>query len=112
MIATWTGTAKTSTLALALRNMGYKIVAGDGFLDINYERGIQPVENALEKIASSSPVSADSLLSGEENFITEKHHPYLSPELLLEDAVSSRIDLNSLPELARGVIEGWNESIL
>ncbi len=112
LIATWTGTAKTSTLALALRNMGYKIVAGDGFLDINYERGIQPVENALEKIASSSPVSADSLLSGEENFITEKHHPYLSPELLLEDAVSSRIDLNSLPELARGVIEGWNESIL
>ncbi len=112
LIATWAGTAKTSTLALALRAMGYKIVAGDGFLDINYERGIQPVENVLEKIASSSPVSADSLLSGEENFITEKYHPYLSPELLLEDAICSRIDLNSLPELARRVIEDWNESIL
>ena len=105
LIATWTGTIKTSTLALALRAMGYKTVAGDGFLDINYDRGVQPVEEALEKIAFSSPVSADNLLSGEGNFMTEKFHSYLSPELLLEDAICSRIDLSSLPELARGVIK-------
>ena len=49
-------------------------------------------------------ISIGKLLSGEENFMTEKFHPYLSIELLLEDATSSRIDLGALPELARSMI--------
>ena len=108
LIATWTGTIKTSTLALALRAMGYKTAAGDGFLDISHESGVRPVEDALEKIAFSSPISPDSLLSGEENLATEKLHPYLSPDLLLEDAIGSRLDLDSLPELAHSLIGRQN----
>ena len=38
--------------------------------------------------------------------MTEKFHRYLSPDLLLEDVASSRIDLAALPALARSVIEG------
>ncbi len=106
LIATWTGTIKTSTLALALQALGYTVETYDGFLDINYDEGTQPVEAALEEIAHSAPISADRVLSGKENLITEKFHLYLSPNLLLQDAVSSRIDLGSLPELARSVIGG------
>lgn len=100
LIATWSGTVKTSTLALALRAMGYTAETYDGFLDVNYEDGRKPVEAALDEIVRSAPLSADTLLSGRENFMTEKFHPYLSPELLLEDATSNRIDLGALPELA------------
>ena len=40
--------------------------------------------------------------------MTEKFHPYLSLDLLLEDVPSSRIDLGALPELARSM-SGGNE---
>ena len=110
LIATWTGTVKTSTLALALRAMGYTAETHDGFLNVNYKEDAEPVEAALEEIARSGPVSADSVLSGKGNFMTEKFHPYLSLDLLLEDATSSRIDLGALPELARSIIEARRES--
>ncbi len=38
--------------------------------------------------------------------MTEKFHPDLSLDLLREDAISSRIDLGALRELARSVIGG------
>ena len=105
LIATWTGTVKTSTLALALRAMGYTAETYDGFLDVNYEDGHKTVEAALDEIVRSAPLSADSLLSGQENFMTEKFHPYLSPDLLLEDATSNRIDLGALPKLVYRLLE-------
>ncbi len=105
LIATWAGTVKTSTLACVLQAMGYDAeLSSDGFLDVNYEKGVQPIEAALEEIASSPAVSADSVLSGKENLRTEKYHPYLSTDLLLEDATSSRFNLGALPEVARRVI--------
>lgn len=106
LIAVWAGTVKTSTLALVLRSMGYMTAVYPGFLDISHGADVQPVESALEKIASSAPASADEVLSGGENFITEKFHRYLSPDLLLEDVASNRIDLAALPALTRSVIEG------
>ena len=104
LIATWTGTVKTSTLALVLRAMGYTAEIHDGFLNVNHEEDVQPVEATLEEIADSGPVSADSMLSGKENLMTEKFHPYLSRDLLIVDATSSRIDLDALPDLARSII--------
>ena len=104
LIATWSGTVKTSTLALALRAMGYAAETHDGFLDLSHEEDVQPVEAALEDIVRAAPVSADSVLSGKESFMTEKFHPYLSLDLLLEDATSNRIDLGALPTLAHSVI--------
>ena len=65
-------------------------------------------DRRLEKISNSALISIGKLLSGEENFMTEKFHPYLSLDLLLEDAPSSRIDLGALPELARSM-SGGNE---
>ena len=62
------------------------------------------MQASLEEIARSGPVSADSMLSGKEYLMTEKFHPYPSLDLLVEDATSSRIDLDALPELARSTI--------
>ena len=106
LIATWAGTVKTSTLALALRSMGFGVSVYPGFLDISRAEGVQPVEAALEEIANWAPVPADEVLSATANLITEKFHPYLSLDLLHEDAASNRIDLDALPALARRAIEG------
>ena len=104
IVASWVGTVKTSTLALVLRAMGYTAEVHDGFLDIN-EEGVQTVDDALTTIANFTPVSTHNLLSGKENFMTEKFHPYLDLDLLREDATSSRIDLDAMPDLARSIIE-------
>ena len=108
LIATSSGTVKTSTLALALRSMGYTAETYDGFLNVSYEEGTQPLETALKEIIRSEPVTAEILLSGKENLMTEKFHPYLSLDLLLEDTTGSRIDLGTLPQLAHELIESGN----
>ena len=100
VLATWAGTVKTSSLALALRTMGYAVTIHDGFLEVGCDRLKETLPIALERIAGSGAVSFASLLGGTENLRTEKFHRYLSPELLVEDAISSRIDLDALPALA------------
>ena len=110
LIATWTGTVKNSTLALALQAQGYTVATHDGFLDVNHGKGCQSVEASLKEIAYSARSSPHDLLSGKENLMTEKFHPYLSSDLLLEDASSSRIDLAALPALARSVISGQSHA--
>ena len=60
----------------------------------------------MQEIAGSDGISAEGLLSGSANLMTEKFHPYLSPNLLLVEAVSSRLELEALPMLARAIIEG------
>ena len=108
ILATWVGTIKTSTLALALRAKDHTVTVHDGFLDVRWKKGASSLEETLEEIARSAPTSPEKLLSGEENFMSEKFHPYLSSELLLKDAASSRIDLSALPELARNIIRSNN----
>ena len=106
LVATWAGTIKTSTLALALRYMGFGVTVYPGFLDTSCAESTQSVETSLEVIANWAPVPTEEVLSAAANLITEKFHPYLSLELLREDAASSRIDVNALPDLARSLIEG------
>ena len=105
LVATWAGTIKTSTLALALQARGNVVESYDGFLNVNFGKGRDDVESALEDIVRSAPISPSSLLAGSENLVTQKFHRYLSPDLLLEDAASSRIDLVALPELAQQLLE-------
>ena len=106
LIATWSGTVKTSTLALVLQGMGYTVATYDGFLDINWKKGVQSVESVFEDIAGQTQIHPDMLRTSEGNLVTEKFHPYLSPSLLLEDTISHRIDLNALPQLASRLIRG------
>ena len=105
IIATWAGTIRTSTLALVLQAMGYAAATYDGFLDVSWKKSSQSVESALREIAGQTKISSSMLQVSEGNLVTEKFHPYLSPALLLKDAVSSRIDLGALPQLTKNIIK-------
>ena len=105
LIATWAGTVKTSSLALVLRTMGYTVEIHDGLLNVYHGEDAQPVATALENIARTPSISVDNVLSSRGTFMTEKFHPYLSADLLLEDALSSRLDLGAVQKLARSLIE-------
>ena len=106
LVATWTGTIKTSTLSLKLKSMGFKTVDHDGFLEVEDQSSGQPLVAALEAIAEQTPddVAGESL-AGLENVMSEKFHRYLSPDLLFEDATSSLVDLQAMPQLARSIID-------
>lgn len=95
LIATGVGTIKTTTLSLALSNKGVSIKKVDGGFIFAECVNDQPLVKILKQIAESTTTS--DLIS--KVGITEKFHPFLSPELLLEDASSSRLDLASLPSL-------------
>ena len=105
LVATWTGTIKTSTLSLKLKSMGFKTVDHDGFLEVEDQSSGQPLVAALAAIAGQTPddVAGESL-AGLENVMSEKFHRYLSPDLLFEDATSSLVDLQAIPQLARSII--------
>ena len=100
---TSSGTVKTATLGLALRAIGYRVEIHDSFLHVGRPEGadIPAVHAALETIRDSPSASAPDVLTGTENLATEKYHPYFSRDLLLADAVGSRLDFDVLPELAR-----------
>ena len=106
LAATWAGTIKTSTLALILQTMGYTVSTYDGFLDISWGEDIQPVEVVFKEIAGQAKITSDMLRAHEGNLATEKFHSYLNRDLLLEDAISSRINLSALPQLASSFVDG------
>ncbi len=105
LIATGVGTVKTSTLALALRATGYNVMTYDGFLDVRWAESNGPVTEALDTIARSGPMSAPEVVSCDSNLSTEKFHRYLSPDLLIRDLASSRLDVDSMPGLAKTLTE-------
>ena len=109
LIATWVGTIKTSTLALMLTTKGYKVTTFDGFLDVEWSRRMPPVTVALGEISCSDSITPTSAMLENSNLSTEKFHPYLSPDLLIEDAASSRLDFGALPRLARRLINQRGE---
>ena len=55
LVATWTGTIKTTTLALRLRNMGYTASVHHGFLEVEAKSTDKSVESALRDISESPP---------------------------------------------------------
>lgn len=103
LIATGVGTVKTNTLGIAFGSFGYTWKSYDGYLSLtggDAERGISDV---LRYIKSGQEID----LSGDDiNLNFEKFHPFLSRELLLKDALSSRIDLESLPMMAEAILAG------
>ena len=105
MIATWGGTIKASTLALVLKEMGYNAQQHHGgFLEVEWSESLPSVEDALIRMATSDAKSYQSKISEGANLEVEKFHGYLSVELLIEDAASSRLDFDALPDLARRLI--------
>lgn len=68
----------------------------DGFLDIKAGENAPPLVETLGRMASRAEVD---LFSEGANLLFEKFHPYLTPNLLAQDALSSRLDPAALPRL-------------
>ena len=97
IVATRAGTVKTATLALALRSFGFTVERHDGFLQAEAGDGTPPLPQALQKIASGEEVD---LFANAGNLVSEKFHPYLSNDLLMLDATSSRLAPRAISDLA------------
>jgi len=102
VIAPWWGSIKVSTLALALRTFGFKTIAHDGLLEVESGEANIDLKAALTQISRGASIN---LFDAQANLAVEKFHTYLNEELLMMDALSSRIDAKSLPVVAENSLE-------
>lgn len=107
LVATWEGSIRTATLALALRSQGYAATLHDGFLELS---ALQPdgadLPATLELLARREPPNGRDLAAGMNALASEKYHRYLSRELLIADAAASRIEPEAVPAMAREILDG------
>ena len=103
VLATRCGTVKTTTLALALASLGFTVEQHDGFLQVKSGGTGIPLEKALRDMAGGETVD---LFAHEPNLIFEKYHSYLTLDLLKRDALSTRLELESLRRLCKRLCEG------
>ena len=104
LLAPWTGTVGTASLAIVLASLDYRVGTFDGILEVfstgsNSKRLIPELEN----IADDKLDLPDLVRSRASALVHEKFHYYLGDELLVSDALSSRLDLNAVPAIARSL---------
>lgn len=102
ILATRTGSIRTTTLALALRAAGFTVQVHDGFLEVFGKDETPPLVDTLAELATGK---AADLFVHSPNLLFEKFHPHLSETLLQRDALSARLDAGGLAELSRSLIE-------
>lgn len=101
IIATKTGSVRTTTLALALRASDFTVQTHDGFLEVfGKDEGPDMIE-ALSALANGKDVD---LFAHSPNLLFEKFHPHLPKELLERDVLSSRLHRSTLPSLASEIL--------
>lgn len=105
LVATWDGTIRTTTLAHALRCRGFAVAVHDGVLDIK-DRQPEPdrLAGVLRTLAVEPAPDGADLTSGMSALESEKFHRYLSRELLILDAVASKMSPGSVPDMARRIL--------
>ena len=101
IIATRAGTVGTTTLALALKGLAFTVEQHDGFLEVQATGDAPPLADALARLAAAPN---KPMLVGNETLMVEKFHPYLSRQLLIRDAQSSRLDTSALPSLLQALM--------
>ena len=102
LVATWAGTARNTTFALALGWCGFETETYDGFIGIRPKKGHCAVlSEAIRRLADGPAPTGEDLLAQAELPRTEKFHRYLSRDLLMADIVASRLLPSAVPEMAR-----------
>lgn len=101
LLATWCGTAKTWSLGLAFGAEGFKWSVYDGFLEIDGRDTKREVRDVLDFLRAGGTIDLSDQAAA---LSFEKFHPYLSRDLLLADAKSSRLNLGALPPLAGEIL--------
>jgi ATP-dependent Lhr-like helicase len=104
VIATKTGSIRTTTLALALRASGFTVQTHDGFVEVFGKDESPELIDILSALADGKEVD---LFAHSPNLLFEKFHPHLTEELLRIDALSARIDAGGLADLSRSIL-GWD----
>ena len=108
LIATWSGTIRTTSFALILRSHGFIVDVHDGFLDVGPEHETEVnLPDILKKSATDPAPSGKHLVSNVVIPQSEKYHQYLSDDLLVEDALSGRL----LPDAVAGDGGGYSGGI-
>lgn len=101
ILATRTGSIRTTTLALALRAAGFTVQTHDGFLEVFGKDDAPPLVDALAALASGEVAN---LFTHSPNLLFEKFHLHLTEALLQQDALSARLDTGGLAELSRLIL--------
>lgn len=101
LLATWAGTTRCQTLALALTTKGLNALNADGVLEVTSGRNGPEIIDVLRELARPGAVAPADLVGDGASLVTEKFHEHLGLDLLLEDACSSRLDLPAVTALAR-----------
>lgn len=102
VLATRSGTVKTTTLALALRGLGFTVQTHDGFLEVFDSDSSPDLRSALAEVAEGGQVD---LFADGPNLHFEKFHKFLTEEFLRADALSSRLAPSDLPGLCERILE-------
>ncbi|WP_180899960.1 DEAD/DEAH box helicase [Martelella soudanensis] len=101
LIATRKGSVVTNTLALALGGFGFETSIYDGFIEVRTKEAELGLEDALALIAESERLS---LFYRQAEPQSEKFHPFLSADLLQQDALSCRLDETGAIRLASEIL--------
>ena len=104
LLAPWTGTVYSASLAIVLACLDYRVNTFDGMLEVS-SRGSRSKDliSDLENVAENGIVLPDLIRGCVGAMISEKFHHYLGDDLLLSDVLSRRLDLNAVPEIAQSL---------
>ena len=104
LLAPWTGTVGTASLAVVLASLDYRVGTFDGILEVfstgSNSKSLIP---ELENIAAGKLNLPDLVRRRASALVHEKFHHYLGDDLLASDALSSRLDLNAVPTIAQSL---------
>lgn len=100
----WIGTRALAALQLCLQSAGLRSELGQLTLDVRCESEAELIL-ALDSIVSCPPAAQDLIALLDEVADFEKHHNYLSRELVALDYLSQRLDVETALEAAKEICE-------
>ena len=112
LLATWAGTIGTASLAIVLASMGYTVKTHVGFLEVSASNmDTLDLMSDLEEISKGRLDLRSLVMSNARALQIEKFHRFLNDDLLLADALSSRLDLDAVPFIAGKLSSGQIASV-
>ena len=102
LLAPWAGTVGISSLAIVLSCLGHSVGKYDGILDVSSPSSHSECLLPQLKDIAAGKVDLRDLIKGRAHALNyEKYHHFLNDDLLVADAMSSRLDLSKVPEIAQ-----------
>lgn len=81
------------------------MIVPDGFLDVEDRMEHGRLLPVLRSLASDPPPDCADLAADAAGLDTEKFHRYLSRDLLVLDAVTSKLTPGAVPDMAKLILE-------